>query len=453
MLRNINLVNQEKAIELLDNDHLGEDCIRLILPHINPCVQLLSNIARKAREHETLLQIVLSEKANDEIFQVILGNDNVDRDLLLIMVDKFTQDKTSDAIVKHALKSSSLFDKQFYQKLINNPHTPIESIIDCLLTPNIPDDFITQVFDNPRFFSGILASSQLNAIRHAIGEFPKKKSIAIWFEIFKSDNITDSHEEAIYQLTVHRDEKLWEEMLNIRCSPLLLSLLIKKISADDLIFPVLVNKILQQESLTDDLYNYLFDNCAYPEKIPFHDLSDLINKFNPHSTENSLEAVPFDTVKAGSILKKISNNPVLNANTHPYFSLYLDAIEKLRLKACDFIDNANKDKYNQSAKAAFSLYLLLEHSAKSFSERKIDYKTLCNQTYMAINNHRSILEKHRGWAKQFFFDIANALLFIGGLINLACTGKFRLFTAKTATLNIIEDIEKHSTINDAALNE
>ena len=72
---------------------------------------------------------------------------------------------------------------------------------------------------------------------------------------------------------------------------------------------------------------------------------------------------------------------------------------------------------------------------------------------MAINNHRSILEKHRGWAKQFFFDIANALLFIGGLINLACTGKFRLFTAKTATLNIIEDIEKHSTINDAALNE
>ncbi|MBI2785260.1 MAG: hypothetical protein HYX60_02685 [Legionella longbeachae] len=161
--------------------------------------------------------------------------------------------------------------------------------------------------------------------------------------------------------------------------------------------------------------------------------------------EKLLEKVFNTPTMARSLLHK--ENKVLNTNsTDPiHLTKMLQAMDKLRLKALYFLDkaeNKKEEKYISAAKAAFSLYLLLDSLCTSFVEKKITPAHFQKKASQSINHYNAELSTHRG-VKQIIYDIANAVFFLAGLIKYATTGRFRLFEAKTDSETILTKIKEN----------
>lgn len=127
------------------------------------------------------------------------------------------------------------------------------------------------------------------------------------------------------------------------------------------------------------------------------------------------------------------------ANT-PGENLYT-AINNLRLKALEFLRAAKTKqlKYEPAAKAAFSLYILLNHATTDFVNKKIELPELTRIVQASINQYKPVLGIHRGM-KGFFQNIINSV--IHGVNRVfGTTLANRMF--KTQTIKIAEDTEQN----------
>jgi hypothetical protein len=245
---------------------------------------------------------------------------------------------------------------------------------------------------------------------------------------------------------------------------------------DDTHYHMKFSRVLDEQTLDRVLSIFVqFDLVTKQEKTNFltaYQQANIIALKNfgvkesspTHATKSS-QTLAVDDVDKSS--KKQTPEQQIHTKAEDKFLSELDNIrvkaEKLREKAEKLRGKEDKklkfEKYSSAATHAEELYTELNQAQKNYFKNKNaeTYGVFKDRCIEVIQEHRSVLEEHRGWWKNALCNLGAAVAGIG-IIYLAAAGynyyktqgKHFFFQFNTDSINKIEDFQRAVTIASPA---
>jgi hypothetical protein len=213
-----------------------------------------------------------------------------------------------------------------------------------------------------------------------------------------------------------------------------------------------IDRLLAHPSMSSTVANILFKKPAYSGEIKDwswltkEQFIDTLNRTKDFgSLKRAFDHLPKSTLQQWYDQKLAEHQEAIKlgiVSTKIENKLFC-ALEDLKLKSLSHCINAIDDpKYEQAAQSSFVLYQTLHTEANQFLT---DPNANANATLFrkncgkAIDNAKPVLEQHRGF-KQMLLDIANVIFAVTALFR---NGNWRLFEAKTSSMNTVNNVLKN----------